>query len=112
MTRHAPARLGAAGLALAAAFGLGTLGVPPAPVAVAANQNVRIVDGPTPNYYGYDPDPTNINAGDTVTWANQGLLQHTVTFESASLDSGLIAPGQSWNNRFTTPGSYNYFCTV
>ena len=59
MTRHAPARLGAAGLALAAAFGLGTLGVPPAPVAVAANQNVRIVDGPTPNYYGYDPDPTN-----------------------------------------------------
>lgn len=105
-------------LALVLAFGLLAVGAwaagrhATADIALAANQTVRIVDGPDPRAFGYQPATITVAVGDTVTWSNTGALQHTVTSETGAFDSGLIAPGQSFTQTFQTPGTYNYFCTL
>lgn len=55
--------------------------------------------------------------GTTVEWTNLDGLPHTVTINSEQVeqdgvDSGLIAPGQSFGVRFDRPGSYLYACTL
>ena len=45
------------------------------------------------------------------TWALPvDQIEHTVTGDTATLDSPLIAPGGEWSYRFTTPGTYAYHC--
>ena len=54
--------------------------------------------------------------GRTVEWTNLDGMPHTVTLDSgearAGVDSGLIAPGQSFGLRFDLPGEYLYSCTL
>ena len=62
--------------------------------------------------YAYAPAKNHVKAGSTVTWTNNGSLEHTVTFQGGiGLDSGLLSTGQSAAFEFNTPGTYNYFCT-
>jgi alcohol dehydrogenase (cytochrome c) len=62
--------------------------------------------------YAYTPAKAHIKAGNTVTWTNNGALEHTVTFQGGvGLDSGMLSTGQSAAFEFATPGTYNYFCT-
>jgi len=55
--------------------------------------------------------------GTVVTWVNQDPMAHTVTEGqdgtalSHGFNSGVIAPGASWNYTFKTPGTYWYTCT-
>jgi plastocyanin len=44
----------------------------------------------------FDPAQMTANAGDTIEWKNEDIFSHTVTANDGSFDSGLIAPGQSW----------------
>ncbi len=76
----------------------------------------------------YLPSHISIGVNDTVKWINNDTEAHTVTsgmgagIESVQtnskgtpngiFDSGLFKPGQSWTHTFTTPGTYNYFCTI
>lgn len=50
----------------------------------------------------------SINAGDTVTWVNQGSVQHTATADSGQFDSGPVQPGQQFSATFNQPGIFNY----
>ena len=52
-----------------------------------------------------------IAAGTTVRWTNNDQLQHTVTANDGSWDSGLINPGATWSHTFTQPGEYAFHCT-
>ena len=61
---------------------------------------------------GYDPGTTAIAAGLTISWANTGALPHTVTARDGSFDSGILMSGDGYSRRFTTPGSYEYFCSI
>jgi Copper binding proteins, plastocyanin/azurin family len=49
--------------------------------------------------------------GDTVAWLNSGTMQHTVTSDGGAFDSGMIAPGATWEHRFTSAGTFAYHCT-
>jgi plastocyanin len=76
----------------------------------------------------YLPSQITIGVNDSVKWINKDTEAHTVTsgigagIESVQnnkrgtpngiFDSGLFKPGQSWTHTFTTPGPYNYFCTI
>ena len=76
----------------------------------------------------YLPSNISIGVNDSVKWINNDTESHTVTsgigagIESLQnnkrgapngiFDSGLFKPGQSWTHTFTTPGTYNYFCTI
>jgi plastocyanin len=52
-----------------------------------------------------------IAVGTTVRWTNNDQLQHTVTANDGSWDSGLINPGGSWTHTFTQPGEFALHCT-
>jgi plastocyanin len=51
-----------------------------------------------------------VEAGDTVTWENRGGSRHNVI--GADWASGLLAPGTTYSRVFTTPGQYDYRCTL
>ena len=46
-----------------------------------------------------------IQVGDTVTWTNKGVLNHTVTADNNSFSSGTITPGVSYSHTFSAAGS-------
>jgi plastocyanin len=86
----------------------------PAAVAPSANTNISIDEA-----NGFQPGNLTIKAGQTVTWTNKGGQVHSVVSEIvqtpiglqptvSGLDSGGLAPGQSFSFTFTTPGTFNY----
>ena len=67
----------------------------------------------------FNPNPININAGDSVTWRNSDNDIHTVTSGSdegpsigQEFDSGTLGEGQSFTHKFENPGTYEYFCSI
>jgi amicyanin len=74
--------------------------------AVTGVTQVRIVN------FAFTPANIQVKAGTTVTWTNQDTAPHTVTFRNGMKDSGLLRQGQSFSYTFTSPGAYDYYCTV
>ncbi|MGH7447371.1 MAG: cupredoxin domain-containing protein [Longimicrobiales bacterium] len=59
----------------------------------------------------YIPGRIEVTAGTTITWRNEDQLDHTVTAQDGTWDSGVIRPGATWQRTFATPGTYEFFCT-
>ena len=57
------------------------------------------------------PARLEIVTGTTVAWKNDDPLDHTVTAEDRSFDSGIIRSGATWRWTFTRPGTYQLVCT-
>jgi plastocyanin len=53
-----------------------------------------------------------IPVGDTVTWQNDSVQYHDVTFDTVPWESGQVGPGGSWSYTFNTPGIYDYTCQL
>src|ERR1017187_5947319 len=63
----------------------------------------------------FDPASSNAGVGDVVEFKNTGSVVHTVTFQDnndACLTDNTLAPGATWEVKFTQPGTYNYLCTI
>ena len=73
---------------------------------VATQTGVSIV------YRAYQPSTTIVTVGQTVTWKNSTLQQHTVTAIDGTFNSGVMAGGTSFSVTFTTPGTFLYKCLV
>ncbi len=58
----------------------------------------------------FSPKNVTVNAGDTVTWVNNGSMAHTATADNNSFDSGTIQPGGNFAAIFNGPGTYAYHC--
>ncbi len=59
----------------------------------------------------FSPATLSVKAGAKVTWTNNDSVAHTVTSDSGNLlNSGTIAPGQSWSFTFTSAGTASYHC--
>lgn len=58
----------------------------------------------------FEPSTLTVQVGETVRWFNDDALPHTVSATDGSWDSGNLAPGQSFERRFDTPGGYAYLC--
>jgi plastocyanin len=61
------------------------------------------------------PDSTNASVGDVIEFKNMGTIVHTVTFQDSNdgcLTDPTLAPGATWQVKFTQPGTYNYLCTI
>ncbi len=52
-----------------------------------------------------------VRAGTRVRWINDDQVQHSVTADDGSFESGLIEPGRSFERVFDRPGDYGYHCT-
>jgi amicyanin len=61
--------------------------------------------------WAFDNPNLAISAGQTVTWTNMGSMQHSVTADDGSFDSGLVDPNNTFSMEFDNPGTYNYHCT-
>ena len=93
-------------------------GLPP----VAAADDIRssrttaiAVDGAMPtSIENFSFDSVRLKIGEALVWTNVDGIYHTVTAgaESASFDSGLIGPGQSFAVRFDQPGDYPFACSL
>ena len=80
-------------------------------------QNVSIVGIKSDK--SFNPNPINIDAGDSVTWTNSDNDIHTVTSGSdegpsigQEFDSGTLGEAQSFTHKFENPGTYEYFCSI
>lgn len=52
----------------------------------------------------------HVRAGTRVRWINQDQVQHSVTADDGTFDSGLIEPGAAWERVFDRAGQYTYHC--
>jgi plastocyanin len=64
------------------------------------------------NSMSFGPRTLKVKVGTTVIWTNQDVSSHTVTFDDGSVESGELTPGDSYEFTFTTPGTYNYHCSM
>jgi len=58
----------------------------------------------------FEPATLKLKPGDRVEWKNQDIFSHTVTANDGQFDSGLIAPGGSWQTTITKAGTITYHC--
>jgi carboxypeptidase T len=68
--------------------------------------DVAIVD------FAFNPQVVTVAPGSTVRWTNNGQAPHTSTSTTALWDSGTLNTGQQFSYTFTTPGTYQYICTI
>jgi len=67
----------------------------------------------------FDPPSLKVAKGTTVTWKNADSTLHTVTSGTAegnesgtSFDSSYLAGGKTFQWTFSTPGTFDYYCTL
>ena len=60
----------------------------------------------------FSPKDVTISAGQSVTWVNGDVMNHTTTSESKLWDSGTMMPGQTYTMFFSVPGDYVYYCAI
>lgn len=61
--------------------------------------------------FDFHPQVLSVTAGTTVRWINQDQANHTVTGEhGAKIKLGNVDPGHRLQMRFTSPGTYRYYC--
>jgi plastocyanin len=88
---------------------------PPPPASSSAGggpttHHVNIVEGSSTDEWGYDPAQLTVGVGDTVVWTNTGEIDHTVTADDGSFDSGTISPGETFEFTFDKEGEFAYHC--
>lgn len=94
----------AAAPALLLAFAFSASFVPGPVPAEAAGHTVTVADN------SFTPATLNIVAGDTVNWTLSGGT-HTVVADDGSFSSGIL-DSSGFSHTFSTPGTYEYFCSV
>jgi plastocyanin len=61
----------------------------------------------------YSPAQMTVSPGTTITWTNNGNAAHTVTSTAGGiLGSPTLSRGGKFSFRFTSSGTFNYFCTI
>jgi plastocyanin len=103
------ARNGAFGCVLAAAFATGVIAAAAGTHVVAAraaDSEVKI------DNFAFLPQRLAVKAGTTVTWTNADDSPHTVVSGTKLFKSKALDTDDRFSFTFTTPGAYDYFCSV
>ena len=62
--------------------------------------------------FAFHPQRITVRAGTTVTWTNEDDIPHTVTSSTKLFKSKPLDTEDKFSFTFTTPGSYEYFCSI
>jgi plastocyanin len=96
-------------LAIAAALGVAVFTVATAvPVASAQvlDKEVHI------DAFAFAPQRVSVKTGATVTWINDDDIPHTVASSGKFFKSRALDTKDKFSFAFTTPGTYEYFCSL
>jgi plastocyanin len=77
-----------------------------APVVAAGDTTVKI------DNYTFGSGQLTVKAGTTVTWVNDDDIPHTVVASDKTFRSKALDTNDKFSFTFTTPGSYEYFCSL
>ena len=58
------------------------------------------------------PEISVSSEGNIVSWINDDSIEHTVTADDGSFDSGPISPGYTFDNTFDSLGDFGYHCSI
>jgi len=64
------------------------------------------------NHHKFSPATLTVPVGATVTWTNHDGDVHTVVSTAQKFSSRGIDNDESFSQKFTAPGTYDYFCTL
>jgi plastocyanin len=80
--------------------------LPWAAAARAEEATVRI------DNFTFNPPALKIKPGTVVTWINEDDIPHTVVATRGTFKSKPLDTDDKYSFIFTTPGSYEYFCSL
>lgn len=60
--------------------------------------------------FAFNPQTLTVSAGTTVVWMNNDTTTHKI--KSNTFNSNNLNPGDSFQFKFDTPGTYNYSCAI
>jgi plastocyanin len=90
----------AAGILVAAAISFPVISAP------VSDSKVEI------DNFAFSPARITVKAGTTVAWLNADDTPHTVASSSKLFKSKVLDTDGSFSFTFTTPGMYEYFCSL
>jgi amicyanin len=98
-----------AGLRVATAFGVVLL----VAAATFAARSAPATDAEVDiDQFTFLPQRITVKAGTTVTWINEDDVPHTIVSSSKVFKSKALDTADKFSFTFTTPGTYDYFCSV
>lgn len=62
--------------------------------------------------FSFGPQTLTIKAGTTVVWTNRDDIPHTVAATGKEFKSKVLDTDDKFSFTFTTPGAYEYFCSL
>jgi amicyanin len=74
--------------------------------ALAADAAVKI------DNFTFDPPRLTVKAGTSVTWQNEDDIPHTIAASDKTFKSKVLDTDDKFAFTFTTPGTYEYFCSL
>jgi amicyanin len=74
--------------------------------APAAAEDVQI------DNFTFNPPEITVKAGATITWTNGDDIPHTVVAKEHQFRSKTLDTDDKFSFTFTTPGVYEYFCSL
>jgi plastocyanin len=87
-------------------------------ILVAAAISFPVIAAPVPDSkveiddFAFSPARITVKAGTTVAWLNADDTPHTVASSSKLFKSKVLDTDGSFSFTFTTPGMYEYFCSL
>lgn len=78
----------------------------PLAVAPVATTSVAIQN------FAFSPPVISVRVGQTVTWTNEDIEQHTATARDKAFNSDVLDNGKSYAFTFTKAGTYDYNCLI
>ncbi len=82
-------------------------------VTSAEAKTVEVKLGTDAGMLAFEPSTVNISSGDSVKFVNNKLAPHNAVFdghEELSHPDLAFAPGESWEETFTSAGTYDFYC--
>jgi len=62
--------------------------------------------------FAFAPHRVVVKAGTTVTWINDDDIPHTIASSTKLFKSNALDTKDKFSFTFTTPGAYEYFCSL
>ena len=87
------------------------------PAKPSPSPNKDLPKGSSPNQvvmenFSFQPATLTVKAGTSVTWINNDDTPHTVNENDKLFKSGAMDTDGTFSYKFTSPGTYSYFCSL